>query len=71
MSYFFIRQGARREHSLSYVTDEATKTDEKSRRPNREVIIAAFLKDTLRLNPSDKTYAATKAAVNLSWNPFM
>jgi|GEM_PF-609456 len=41
---FFIGRGARREHSLSYATDEATKSDEKSRRPNREVIIAAFLK---------------------------
>jgi len=40
---FFIGRGARREHSLSYATDEATKYDEKSRRPNREVIIAAFL----------------------------
>ncbi|MFM9949629.1 MAG: hypothetical protein ACKV1O_16950, partial [Saprospiraceae bacterium] len=43
-------QGARRERSQSYVTDEATKSGgkrkfgvAKSHRPNREVIIAAFL----------------------------
>jgi len=41
---FFSGQGARRERSLSYVTDEATKSDGKSRRPNREVIFATFLK---------------------------
>jgi len=40
---FSIGQGARRERSQSYVTDEATKSGGKSHRPNREVIIAAFL----------------------------
>jgi len=41
---FSSGQGARRERSQSYVTDEATKSGGKSHRPNREVIIAAFLK---------------------------
>ena len=41
---FFSGQGARREHSLSYATDEATRSDGKSRCPNGEVIIATFLK---------------------------
>jgi len=42
---FFNGQGARRERSLSYATDEATKSGGKSRRPNLEVIIATFLKN--------------------------
>ncbi|MFM9951540.1 MAG: hypothetical protein ACKV1O_26640 [Saprospiraceae bacterium] len=47
---FFSGQGARRERSLSYATDEATKSGEKSRRPNREVIIATFLSLKTQLN---------------------
>jgi len=39
---FSSGQGARRERSQSYVTDEATKSGGKSHRPNREVIISAF-----------------------------